>query len=61
MDTRTADIIANEWPTENVGGPHWRGYGNLNLMTDYKQNEIMENVTTIHKDTKLSNTMELLK
>lgn len=32
MDTRTADIIANEWPTANVGGPHWRGYGNLNLV-----------------------------
>lgn len=31
IDTRTADIIANEWPAENVGAPHCRGYGNLNL------------------------------
>jgi hypothetical protein len=31
IETRTADIIANEWPAENVGGPHCKGYGNLNL------------------------------
>ena len=32
IETITADIIANEWPAENVGGPHWRGYGNINLL-----------------------------
>lgn len=25
IETITADIIANEWPAENVGGPHCRG------------------------------------
>lgn len=31
IETRTADIIANEWPAAKVGGPHCKGYGNLNL------------------------------
>lgn len=30
-DTRTAAIIANVWPASNVGAPHCKGYGNLNL------------------------------
>lgn len=30
--------MANECPAENVGGPHCRGYGNLNL----KENHLKE-------------------
>jgi hypothetical protein len=37
IETRTADIIANEWPAENVGGPHCRGYGNMNLYNHEKK------------------------
>lgn len=31
MDTNTAAIMATEWPASNVGAPHCKGYGNLNL------------------------------
>lgn len=40
IETITADIMANEWPTENVGGPHWKGYGNMNLVQEEGTTEI---------------------
>lgn len=40
IETITADIIANEWPAENVGGPHWKGYGNMNLVQEEGTTEI---------------------
>jgi len=46
IETRTADIMANEWPAENVGGPHWKGYGNMNLVQHEETYEVSN--TLIH-------------
>lgn len=50
METITADIMANEWPVENVGGPHWKGYGNMNLVRHEETYEVSNTLEHIKRN-----------